>query len=576
MLFTDRRHFLSSSLKVGTPTISLATAVLVLLVVYSVDRPAVAEENPLLKAKPDKIEAWMDKRFGMFIHWGPVSLKGTEIGWSRGNQVPQGEYDNLYTQFNPTNFNAEEWVQLAKDAGMKYIVLTTKHHDGFCLWNTRQTDYNIMHSPFGRDVVKEISDACRKEGIAFGTYYSVCDWHHPDFPLGSPGGTTHKTNPKLDAYTVYLKNQVTELCQHYGPLITMWFDVAQEFDENRGRPVIELVRSLQPDIVINNRCPGAGDYETPEQVIGSFQRNRPWESCITLCQQWAWKPDDPMKPLDKCIRTLVCSAGGDGNLLLNVGPMPDGRIELRQANRLRELGNWLKPRGESIYGTRGGPFKPGRWGVSTHRGNRIFVHIFEWNSGDSITLPPIEKKVLSADLLPTGRMEFFQNQESIILKIQAANRDVIDTIVILKLDGSATEIPPLRVLSPNQALTINMKAAASNIYSQQIATYGPQKAFDDDETTRWATDAGTAAAWIEVDLGAPVAVSQAIIDEWAPRIENYELQYQVNGEWITIQKGTSLGRKAKLKFEPVTGQIFRLNILKASEGPTINEFWLLP
>ena len=140
-------------------------------------------------AQPEAIQRWRDMRFGMFIHWGPVSLKGTEIGWSRGAQVPIAEYDNLYKQFNPKKFDADQWAAIAKAAGMKYIVLTTKHHDGFCLWDTKHTDYNIMNTPFQRDVVKELAAACRKQGIAFGTYYSVCDWHHPDFPLTSPGGS---------------------------------------------------------------------------------------------------------------------------------------------------------------------------------------------------------------------------------------------------------------------------------------------------------------------------------------------------------------------------------------------------
>ena len=171
-----------------------------------------------LKAQPNKpignekkIEEWKDARFGMFIHWGPVALKGTEIGWSRGKEVPVEEYDNLYKQFNPTKFNADEWVSVAKAAGMKYIVLTTKHHDGFCLWNTRQTDYNIMNSPFKRDVVKELAEACKKQGIEFGTYYSTTDWHHPDFPLTSPGGSIIREKSDLEAYTTYLKKQVAEL-----------------------------------------------------------------------------------------------------------------------------------------------------------------------------------------------------------------------------------------------------------------------------------------------------------------------------------------------------------------------------
>ncbi|MCK9640038.1 MAG: alpha-L-fucosidase, partial [Prolixibacteraceae bacterium] len=184
-------------------------SILLLFTIWSTLTGQTASNNKL------KLEEWKDARFGMFIHWGPVTLKGTEIGWSRGLEVPVDEYDNLYKQFNAANFDANNWVSVAKAAGMKYIILTTKHHDGFCLWNTRQTDYNIMHSPLGRDVVKELSEACKKQGIAFGTYYSTTDWHHPDFPLTSPGGKINRPVYDLDAYTTYLKKQVAELLLNY-------------------------------------------------------------------------------------------------------------------------------------------------------------------------------------------------------------------------------------------------------------------------------------------------------------------------------------------------------------------------
>lgn len=200
----------------------------------------------------EKKKDWRDKRFGMFIHWGPVTLTGKEIGWSRGSQVPVEEYDSLYKRFNPVKFNADEWVSLAKSAGMKYIVLTSKHHDGFCLWNTRQTDYNIMNTPFGRDVVKELSEACRRQGMAFGLYYSTCDWHHPEFPLTSPGGSVERKESNLDRYTSYLKRQVAELLVNYGPLYVLWFDVPQKFDKTRGQGVIDFARAIQPDIWIND------------------------------------------------------------------------------------------------------------------------------------------------------------------------------------------------------------------------------------------------------------------------------------------------------------------------------------
>ena len=224
------------------------------------------------EADPAAVARWQALRFGMFIHWGPVSLTGKEIGWSRGAETPIDVYDNLYKQFNPTNFNAEEWVSIAKAAGMKYIVLTTKHHDGFCLWDTKLTDYNIMHTPFHRDVVKELSSACKKQGLAFGAYYSVTDWYNTNWPVTSPAGKVKREQSDLDAYEKYLQGQITELIQNYGPLLTIWNDVPARYG-NRGADTIKLVRALQPDILIDNRTGDGGDYDTPEQKIGKFQFN---------------------------------------------------------------------------------------------------------------------------------------------------------------------------------------------------------------------------------------------------------------------------------------------------------------
>ncbi len=422
--------------------------------------PASPGTKPDLRATEANLQWWREARFGLFIHWGPVSLKGTEIGWSRGAQVPTEEYDQLYKQFNPTQFDAEEWARIAQDAGMKYLVITSKHHDGFCIWDTKLTDYNIMHTPFGRDVLKELAAACKKHNLAFCTYHSICDWHHPDYPLGSPGGKTPKPNPNMDRYNQYLKGQLAELIQNYGPLGILWFDGEWEkpWTQEHGIDLYRYVRSLQPSIIINNRVgvgragmegstaagAFAGDYDTPEQRIGNFQNQRPWESCITICQQWAWKPNDKMKSLAECIQTLVRAAGGDGNLLLNVGPMPDGRIEPRQVDRLREMGQWLRQYGQSIYGTRGGPFKTTAWLASTYRHNVVYVHILGW-AGDSIVLPALPKRVTDSSLLTGGTVSVRQTTDALEIRVPPQDRQPIDTIVKLELDGSAGEIEPVAV-----------------------------------------------------------------------------------------------------------------------------------
>ncbi len=406
---------------------------------------------------PESLERWQAMRFGMFIHWGPVSLKGTEIGWSRGREVPEQEYDQLFRQFNPTQFDANAWTQLARDAGMKYLVITSKHHDGFCIWDSPSTDYDIMATPFGRDVLKELSESCRRHDLLFCTYHSICDWWHPDYPTGSPGGSTEKPNPNMERYVEYLHGQVQELIENYGPLGILWFDGEWEapWTHQHGLALYDHVRSLQPDILINNRVDKGredmkgttssaefvGDYDTPEQRVGGFNRQRPWETCMTIGRQWSWKPNDNMKSLSECIHTLIQTVGGDGNLLLNVGPMPDGRIEPRQADRLREMGAWLKQYGEGIYGTRGGPFRPGPWGAATCKEDRIYLFVTSWPAEGPLHLPPLGASILAARRLGDGDVKVEQTDEGIT--IDASPRDPIATVLVLTLNQSAVAIPPL-------------------------------------------------------------------------------------------------------------------------------------
>ncbi len=419
-------------------------------------------------AQPVTFEAvrkWQDKRFGMFIHWGPVSLKGTEIGWSRAKQVPIEEYDQLYKQFNPTKFDAEEWVKVAKDTGMKYLVITSKHHDGFCLWPSKYTDYHIGNTPFKRDVLKELSEACKKHGIQFCTYHSICDWYHPDYPLGSPGGSTEKPTHNMPRYYQYLKNQTKEIIDNYGPLGIMWFDGEWEKPWTReyGNEMYDYLKKIQPTLVINNRVSkgrhgmagttkeshlNSGDYDTPEQRIGGFNRERPWETCMTICRQWAWKPDDQMKSAKECIQTLLHTVGGDGNLLFNVGPMPDGRIEPRQVERLKEMGAWLEKYGDGVYATRGGPFKPGKWGASTCKDDKVYLYVMNRRADGRLMLPGIDQKITSYRTLDSGQVLVKQSKGIIEIHLPPSDRDETATVIELTVDGKAFDIKPTEVADP--------------------------------------------------------------------------------------------------------------------------------
>ena len=542
-------------------------------------------------APPECLAKWRAMRFGLFVHWGPVSIKGTEIGWSRGAQVPIEEYDNLYKQFNPVNFNADEWVAIAKEAGMKYLVITSKHHDGFCLWDSEYTDYDIMSTPFKRDVLKELSEACRRQGIVFCTYHSICDWYHPDYPLGSPGGRTRKPNPNMERYVQYLHNQTAEIIRKYGPLGVMWFDGEWEepWTHAHGLALYKHIRTLQPDILINNRVDKGrrgmegntegpdfvGDFDTPEQRVGTFNRERPWETCMTICRQWAWKPNDELKSLSQCLQILLRTVGGDGNLLLNVGPMPDGQIEPRQVERLREIGAWLKKYGDGVYGTRGGPFKPGSWGASTCKDNKIYVFIFNWPQQGPLVLPPINQKVLAAVVRTGGDLKIEQTNTQLAVNLPPEQRDPLVTVLELTVEGQAFDIPPVAVPSLSGALSAGKPAKASNVFQKRVTQFGPQMAVDDNPETRWATDAGTHAAWLEVDLQRPCRVNRAVIEEaYAPRVQEFQIEYAEGDQWIPCFKGSRIGEHAEFRFSEVMAQRFRLNILKATEGPTIGEFQL--
>jgi alpha-L-fucosidase len=403
------------------------------------------EETPV--HRDARLAWWREARFGLFLHWGPVSLQGTEIGWSRagerrgypygpGKEVPLEIYDNLYKRFNPTRYNPDEWVALAQAAGMKYVVLTSRHHDGFSMFNTKASGYKITsaESPYRRDIVAALAEACHRGGVHFGLYYSQPDWHNPD--AFTPDGH--------ERYNGYLKTQLTELMSNYGKVDYLFFDgLGPTTPENPyGGPDLNgLARRLQPQIIINDRNGPPSDFNSPEQKIGGFRLDRPWETCMTLGDQWSYKPGDRIKSLEQCVHTLVRCAGGDGNLLLNVGPMPDGEIEPRQAERLRQIGAWLKRNGEAIYATRGGPLAPTAAYATTRKGNNVYIHVLT-SKGETMTLPPIHANIVSARFLSGETASVEATASGLSLRITEAERQPLDTIIRLDLDRPASTLPP--------------------------------------------------------------------------------------------------------------------------------------
>ncbi len=498
---------------------------------------------PMEKKSDDRIAWWRDAKFGLFVHWGPVSLAGTEIGWSRGGErrgywgkgteVPQERYDNLYKEFNPVAYDPEEWVRIAKEAGMKYIVLTTRHHDGFSLWDTKANDYKITskESPYGKDIVGPLAEAARKAGLKFGVYYSQPDWKNPD-------AFTENHQRYLD----YLKLQLRELLTNYGKIDIVWFDgLGKSAKDYNAVEINRMIRELQPDILINDRNGLPEDFSTPEQRVGNMEVNRPWESCITICRQWAWKPDDQMKSLDECLRMLVITVTGDGNLLFNVGPMPDGAIEPRQVERLKEMGAWLKENGEAIYGTRGGPWRNGSWGGSTYRDKTIYVQLLNPPVAGRLHLAPLPHKIMAAEFLHGGKpVTFQQGADGVTLDLGADGFQKPVTIVKLTLDEP---VKPGQTLG-NEAgpFADDMLFGKARQADAKVTVSGGEAVKD--ELGRWDVKTkGDKMPSVTIDLGKSMevtAVSAASVDHNAFN-SNVDLRIAISGDgekWEEVYKGS--------------------------------------
>jgi alpha-L-fucosidase len=395
----------------------------------------------------DQRTAWYRAaKFGMFIHWGPYSLASVEASWPIMTPKPGGiteaEYRELPKRFNPAKFDPYSFVDLAHAAGQEYMVFTTKHHDGFCMFDTSYTDYKITNTPYGKDIVAQLAAACKERGMPLGFYYSPPDMHHPAFrdtsKLAAENWNGEPTRPEWPLYLDYLQLQLTELLTKYGPAALIWFDGLHHQEKYDGNRFLELIRHLQPATLVNDRIGVPGDFQTPEQFIPNGiptkdvrfdavdtsiqQKLKPtvpkledfqlWETCMTINNTWAYNMHDrEFKSAQFLIRALVEATSRGGNFLLNVGPQPDGVIQPEFQERLRAIGEWLSVNGESIYATTYGPVQGMASARTTARDKKVFVHVFDWPSS-ALDIDGLEAKVISAHLLATGQPLKFRQTEA--------------------------------------------------------------------------------------------------------------------------------------------------------------------
>lgn len=398
-------------------------------------------------------EWFQDAKFGMFIHWGVYSILG-DGEWVMNNQgIDKASYQKLPSFFNPVSYNPKEWVAVAKAAGMKYITITSKHHDGFAMWDSKLTDWDIIdRTPYGRDVIKMLADECKKEGIKLFFYHSHLDWYQENyFPRGRTGNASGRPESgDWYKYLDYMDGQLRELLTGYGEIGGIWFDGIWDkkgADWRLGK-TYKLIHDLQPACLVGNNhhlAPFEGeDFQmfekdlpghnttgfSGEQEVGEL----PFETCETMNNSWGFNLQDKnYKSTKNLIKYLVRAAGYNSNFLLNVGPMPDGKIQPEFLNTLKEIGKWTEKYGETIYGTRGGPISPRSWGITTQKGNKVFVHIL--NAEDSnLLIPDFGKKIKSISSFVTGaKLKFKQDAFGITVALPEGIMDETDTVLVIEL-----------------------------------------------------------------------------------------------------------------------------------------------
>jgi len=417
--------------------------------------------NSKPKSPDNRMSWWRDARFGMFIHWGIYAVPAHGEWYMNTGHVPRKEYEKYAKKFDPVDFDANQWVKIAKDAGMKYMIITSKHHDGFVMFHTKTTRYNVVDdTPWGKDPLKALSRACRKQGVKFGVYYSIMDWHSPYQMAHNDSIPAHPTyNPtkirpgKKDDYKKYMKTQLKELVTQYHPAV-LWFDGEWPdwWTYTDGKELYQYLRKMDPRLIINNRIgkrpvgmkgiqmkDAVGDFGTPEQNIPpNGIPGTDWETCMTINNDWGYNKDDlDFKSDTTLIRNLIDIASKGGNYLLNVGPTAKGIIPQPEVTRLNEMGRWLRVNGKAIYGTTASPFKKKlSWGRVTSKPDKLYLEVFNWPADGKLLLPDIKGTITGIHLLadPSRRgLSAEKKGNHVVIKLQGDAPDNIASVVELDI-----------------------------------------------------------------------------------------------------------------------------------------------
>ena len=537
-----------------------------------------AKETP--EQRDARMRWWREAKFGLFIHWGVYAVPAGKYGGQDGYgewimhsaKIPVAEYRGFARQFNPLKYDPAAWARTAKDAGMRYMVITSKHHDGFALFPSDVTEWDVADAtPYKKDLLGSLVTAAHREGLKIGFYYSQAqDWNNPGgakarMSEGEGWDDAHKGD-----FDAYLKNlavpQVRELLTRY-PIDILWWDTPTWMNPQRTAPLAALT-ALRPGLITNNRL-GAGyggDTATPEQFVPITGYKGDWETCMTMNNHWGYNAaDQDWKSAADLIHKLadICAKGG--NFLLNVGPTAEGEIPAPCIERLREMGRWLRTNGEAIYGTSAGPFAHLSWGVATRKGSRLYLHVFEWPADGRLRVP-LQGKVRSATLLADAsqKLVLSREPERWVITVSATGPDPVDSVVALELEGEP-------VVAPLPTVGATASASAS------LQGSGPENALDGTSAKRWRAPEEAKSAWLEVDLGQPKAIRGFGLDEpdvWPRMKQKFTLEVAEAGGWRKVAEGQTSGHGVSQNIPIVTARKFRLTMECENGSPGVGELQL--
>ncbi len=516
-----------------------------------------------------KMEWWREAKFGMFIHWGLYAVPANDYEWHMRYQKKSiAEYSQYAKQFNPTQFDADEWAKIANEAGMKYMVITTKHHDGFALFDSEASSYNMVDAtPFKRDIVKELAEACPKNDVRFGTYYSLMtDWGHAGGAMGCDPWDPAQVGDLDTYFNTIAFPQVRELLTNYGPIAELWFDTDGPLKPTPAQTsrIDSLIR-LQPNMIVNNRVV-PGDFNNAERHVPAQAIFGDWEACdMIIDNSWGYREYGPenVKPLSELIHQLIDVVSKGGNLLLNVGPKADGTFPKESVERLMGMGKWLKINGEAIYGTGRSPFDYLPWGRCTRKGDRLYLHVTEWPQDGDIVVP-MPNEVLSASLLADpshNQLAYETSKGELRLQLPKDPPDSIATVIVLEVKD---EVQPVHSLACNKPSFASLDESKSKF------------AVDSDPYTYWDV-IDPKPAWLFVDLGEAATFNTVRIGLSTGKIHEFSVKCWKNGSWETVFSDSDLPRGEYVKtFPPVTSNKVWFDVTEFDSGKTcrINSFEL--